>query len=65
MFFLELIAHPVNKMIFECSLDHLMQQVWCDEFMNVRAWKMGGKRLVREIRMALQLEHSKNLLRRY
>jgi hypothetical protein len=37
---LEVLTHPVHEMVLKCSLDHLMEKVRRQEFMDVGAWKV-------------------------
>jgi hypothetical protein len=35
MFAFKVFAHPLNKMVLENPLDELVEQVWCDEFVDI------------------------------
>jgi len=41
--FLEITDNPLNKMVFEHTLDELVKQVWGDEFVDVRMGKVFGE----------------------
>jgi hypothetical protein len=37
---------PRNQMVFECTFDHLVEQVGRNEFMYIGSWEIVGERLV-------------------
>ena len=37
---LKVLAHPVDEVIFEDAFDQLMQQIGCDQFVNIRPWEV-------------------------
>ena len=45
MFLLKPLAHPSHDVVFEGTLNHLMQEVRCDELMYVGTREIGRKRL--------------------
>jgi hypothetical protein len=45
VFELEVIAHPFDKVIFEDSLDELVEKIWSYDFINIRAGKVFGEGL--------------------
>ena len=43
MFFFEIVHHPLDKVIFEHTLDKLVKEVWGDEFVDVCMRKVFGE----------------------
>jgi len=39
MYDFQVIFDPLDKMVLECSLDYLMEEVRGEEFMNICAWE--------------------------
>ena len=39
MYLLEVVLNPLDKVIFECAFDDLMEKVGGKEFVNIRAWE--------------------------
>jgi tRNA-binding EMAP/Myf-like protein len=36
----QILFNPSHKMILERSFDNLVENIWCDEFMYIGAWKI-------------------------
>ena len=45
MFTLEVLAHPLNKVVLEHPLDKLVEQVWSNEFVDISIGEVFCKRL--------------------
>jgi hypothetical protein len=43
--FFEILLDPCHEMVFKCSFDNLMQDVRCEELVNVGAREVIGERL--------------------
>jgi len=39
----KIFAYPGYKMVLECSLDQLMQQIWQDHLIYVAAWEVSSE----------------------
>jgi hypothetical protein len=48
MSLIQILAYPIDKMIFKYPFDQLVQEVWGKKFMNVRLRKSMGKWLGRQ-----------------
>ena len=45
MFAFEILAHPLNKVVLEYSLNELMEQVWSDELVDISVGEVFCERL--------------------
>lgn len=39
----EVSFHPVDQVVFECSFDELMEDVWRDQLVNIRTGEVFGE----------------------
>ena len=35
MYMVQILLHPFNEMVLECTFDDLMQKVWCNQFVDI------------------------------
>jgi hypothetical protein len=47
---LKILTHPINKVIFEYTLDKLVEEVWGYQLVNIRTRKMFGEWLTGRVR---------------
>ena len=39
----DVLFHPIDKVIFECTFDDLMKKIWCEQLVYVRTREVVGK----------------------
>ena len=43
---LEVLSYPFYKVVFECTFDDLVEEIWRQELIDIGSWEMCGERLV-------------------
>ena len=52
----QVILNPGNQMVLEGTFDELVENVWCDQFMNIGSWEVVCERLAYYVSRILMCE---------